>query len=1286
MNLLQFQSYKLLYILLLFSYQLIASDIVFTKEQKLYIQEHPVVVFGSDYSWAPYDFVNTKQEPDGIAIDYLRLIEKKSGLKFRIESDVWAKTLKKMKDGKLDGLTCVVKTPQREKYIYFTPSYLSMPLAIVTQKNSKGIFSLEDLKGKTVAVNKGSYLHEWLKNSHKDIKLYLTISNDEALKAVAFSKADAYIGNIVVANYIMKEQLLSNLKITNKLDGLDTKVSFGVAKNNKILASIMERSLENISQDERHAILKKWYEKNSETTREKYIFLTHKQQQWIQHHRHVKVGGEADWMPIDFANKNGKYTGVVNDYLDLISKKTGLIFDVKIDKWSRNLQNIQDGSIDMLGAVYYTKERSKFMNYTKPYFEMLDYFFIREDLKVKSLQDLNGKRVAIPKGYAHKQILQKEFPKIKIIDVESFSAAVDAVLEKRADILFDTYATITYLLKKEGISTIIPFKSYRGQNIMKLHMTTKKELPILRDILNKALDSISKSQKELIYNRWIGFDKLQKNSIVFNRAEKEYIAQHREILYSEVAWEPLCIIEDGTMKGFLGDYLKLMEQRSGLSFVYTPSKSWSEVLQKFRNKEIDIIPGILKNTYSSSLGAMSKSFCSFPFVFVTRREASFINSIEDIKDKTIAVAKNWSSYNYLKEHYPNIKIVSTDTIQEALALVNSSKAYATLMHMAVAMYYVGHYYPKELHIAGKTDYLFKHAFAVQKDDIVLLNILNKVLTSISEKKKREIYNRWIHTEVVQAKDYTLIYQLLILFIIIISGALYWNHKLSLEIHRRKEVEKALKKAKEDAESANRSKSEFLANMSHEIRTPMNAIMGFTELLNEQIKEARLKAYVKTIQSAGNTLLMLINDILDLSKIEAGKMVLQNRPTNLHDLFAEVGAIFAMNIKNKGLELHIVLDDEIPTSLLLDGVRLRQILFNLIGNAVKFTQQGSITLRLQTLAIDEHTSKIDILICVEDTGIGIPQDQLKKIFNAFEQKDGQESRTFGGTGLGLSISKRLCEMMGGEIMVESQEHKGSSFMIKLFDVSIASVEDETAYETQLSEREHIVFEKAKILVVDDIKDNRELIINDFYGTKVECHYAQNGLIAYEMVQKEKFDLVLMDIRMPVMDGYEAAKRIKKLQKELPVIALTASVMQGDMHDDISENFDGYLRKPVLKKELFKELSQFLEHKVLQEEKHAHAEQTNFTLTKQIADNEGLIIDILVSSISILNQKALKSNNFNDIKLFASALQKLARDYKIEQFEKYTTELQEAINAFDIIKIEQLLREYKLLQEAFFEIFH
>jgi len=1275
MNLLQSLSYKFFLLFLLFSINLFALEL--SDSEKLYIQQHPKIVLGADFSWAPYDFVNDKGEHDGIAADFIKLIEYYSGLKIEVDPDVWAKTLQKMRNGEFDGLTCAVKTPQREQYLLFSKPYISMPLAIITRTSEHSIHSLKDLHNKTVALNKGSYLHEWMQKNHPEIKLYLTSSNNEALKAVSFAKADAYIGNIAVATYIIKNNFLSNLAIVNNLQNLTTDVSVAVKKGDTTLFSIIQKALDAITPHQKQVIVQKWFDKSALKTND---ILTVKERQWMKQHPVVKVGGGPDWAPIDFV-ENGKYQGIANDYLELIAQKTGLHFDIVIDKWSNNLKKIQSGEIDMLDAVYFTPERQKFMNYTQPYFEMLDYFFIRDDLHCKTIKDLDGKVVAIPKGYAHRDIIRKDFPNITILDVDTFSDAIDAVLEKKADILFDTYASIVYVLKKEGINTIVPFKSYRGKHAMKLHMTTAKEKPILRDILDKGFDAITTQEREHIYAKWMGMysqAKTDNTTIGFTKEEQHYLQNHKIVHYSGIEQEPLLIKKHQAVQGLLPDYLHLIAKKTGLVFEYKDVGSWENLLESFVQKQVDIVFDIdAKNMDTKD----TKSIFTFPYVFVTKNEQSFINSIDDIQNKTIALHKHSSAYKYIKKFYPKVKLIQTKDFVDALELVKKGKAYAAIEDMAVAMYFVGHYYPYELHIAGKLDYESEHKMFIE--DPVLYSIMNKAIDVISDSEKQNINKKWIDISVKKAQDYTLLYQIATLLIFVIVGTLYWNHRLSMEIKRRKVIEAELKQAKDDAEYANRSKSEFLANMSHEIRTPMNAIIGFTELLNEQLKEPRLKSYVKTIQSAGNTLLMLINDILDLSKIEAGKMVLQNKPTNLYDLFHEVGAIFAMNIKNKGLELHIIIDEDIPKSLLLDGVRLRQILFNLIGNAVKFTHHGYINVRLQMLDIEENMSKVDILISVEDTGVGIPPDQLERIFNAFEQKEGQENRKFGGTGLGLSISKRLCEMMGGEIMVDSIEGKGSSFMIKLYGVSIASVEDETNYELETSkDDEEIVFDEVKVLVVDDIKDNRELILNDFYKTNIKAKTANNGVEAVNSVKKEHFDLVIMDIRMPVMDGYEAAKLIKEYDKSIPIVALTASVMQGTFENKTSEYFDGYLRKPVLKQELFVEMSRFLPHKKVQKEQH---KELHLTLSSQMKNNEAALLDTLSKNISSLNEQALKSHNFNDIKAFTKELEDVAQKYNIDIFQKYTQELNEAIAAFDITQIGVLLHKYKDIEKEIFQLF-
>ncbi len=385
----------------------------------------------------------------------------------------------------------------------------------------------------------------------------------------------------------------------------------------------------------------------------------------------------------------------------------------------------------------------------------------------------------------------------------------------------------------------------------------------------------------------------------------------------------------------------------------------------------------------------------------------------------------------------------------------------------------------------------------------------------------------------------------------------------------------LAKAKEKAELANKARTEFLSNMSHEIRTPLNAIIGFTNLLDEMIQDKKQKDILTIIASAGNSLLLIMNDILDLARIEAGRMDINCNRVNLHNVFRQIENIFAARAAEKKLNMTFSVSEKIREYILTDEIRLRQCLFNIVGNAVKFTAQGYVRVSADLVPSAQNSEKSDLRICVEDSGIGIPIESHKKIFEAFQQHDGGITRKFGGTGIGLTIAKRMVEMMNGEISLQSEPDKGSTFTIT-FHNPVDAEPGINAGESE--ENKTISLENRIILVADDIEFNRVLIKAYLNQYRMQVIEAENGEEALHLAGQHKPDAIFMDIGMPVMDGYEAVRQLKKDEelKHIPIIAVSGFASAEEIDRALSAGFKGFLAKPYIKKDLLMQLKTALSH--------------------------------------------------------------------------------------------------------------
>ena len=490
-----------------------------------------------------------------------------------------------------------------------------------------------------------------------------------------------------------------------------------------------------------------------------------------------------------------------------------------------------------------------------------------------------------------------------------------------------------------------------------------------------------------------------------------------------------------------------------------------------------------------------------------------------------------------------------------------------------------------------------------------------------------------------------------------------------------------KEARLLAEDANQAKSAFLASMSHEIRTPMNAILGFSEILSGSIHDGQQREFLDAIRTSGKSLLGLINDILDLSKVESGKLELQFAPCDTAGVSQEMTQIFGQKGEEKGIGFVVEIDEHFPAGVVIDELRLRQILINLLGNAIKFTEKGQVALRVTSAASGDDA--VDLVFDVVDTGIGVPADQIDTIFNAFEQTKGQSAAKFGGTGLGLAISKRLSQMMGGDIILTSDVGKGSTFSVQLGGIAVATEEALAEAKGAVEVPPNVAFEPSKVLIVDDVEYNRLLIRSYLAEYGFRLLEAADGKEGLERIHSERPDIVLTDLRMPEVDGIELTVAVKgdDALKDTPVVAVTASAMKEE-EEELKRICDAFLPKPVSKAELVRVMMQFLPHEVTEDETGVAVASNDVWSPDDLTVAERAELPALLSLLDAEKENWLELKEtltINDIELFASRIQEEAHRFGYTPFSAWGERLATQASMFDVSALPATLDEFSRLRD-------
>ncbi len=1170
---------------------LLSYDFNLTQEERDYVKNNTVKI-GVE-QWAPFLFSNNGSDIDGICGDFTKLIIKRTGLKTTIVIDEWVELLKGIENKTIDFLPDVFRTPKREKYGLFSDGFFKIKDAIHLKDTNTDIHSLKDLEGKILAMQKGNGNVDKIQNKFPKIKIIFTADLDDSINRVLNGEVDAFYAGQIAVETKVNNELIKGLKSISIKAFNAPAIHFFSSLDKPLLASILQKGLQSITYQERNNIFNKWLDKANKIKDKDLLNLTSEQKEYLKNKKVITVHNESDWPPYNY-NINNQPRGFSIDYMNLLSEKLGIkVKYISGHSWSEFIEMIKDEKLDVMLNIKNTKNRAEFINFTTDYVQSLKYIYTNNP-NIKTIADLNGKTVSVEKNFFTHKYLAQNYPNIKLNIQKNSLSTILSVLAGKADAIIADSRVITFLLQKYGLSFKYDQVIMYNEIITKLNIGTSLKQSILRDILQKAMDKVTSKEVLYLREKWFRGMKIS-DKIKLSQAEEQYL-ENKQVLKmcADPSWMPFEKIENGTLIGLSADYMKIISKKINTPIALMPTKTWVESLEKAKNRECDILTLVSMTKKRKKYMDFTKPYRAYPTVIATRSGTPFINNLENILDKKLGVTKGYSLYGRLKKQYPNINLVIVDSIKDGLEKVKDGKIFGYLDNSIVLNYEIQKYYIGILNITGNfKSKTIKLAIATRNDEPLLNQIIQKAIDSIDTATEERISNLWIINKYDNGDklNYTLLLEILIIVLIIIIAVIYrqWllrkqNQKLLKIVEKKtkdlKEINenlenkieirtKDLEIQKERAQKATQSKSDFLANMSHEIRTPINGIVGMTHLIQQTNLNNKQKHYVETIEISSSNLLNIINDILDFSKIEAGKLNIEKINFNIKELIDNISNIVNFRAKEKNINFSISCNNNVGIYLFGDPWRISQILMNLVNNAIKFTDIGFVKVSISS---QNDIFKFDII----DSGIGITEEQQKNLFQSFNQADASTTRKYGGTGLGLLISKQLVELMGGKIWVVSEEHKGTTFSFELkLEKSKQDIDD--TFSPKYTIEEIKTLQISKILLVEDNIINQEIVIGLLEESQIKICTAINGLEAIELYHKNDYDLILMDLQMPIMDGFKATKIIREIDKNIPIIALTANAMKEGVLQTKEIGMDGHLNKPIIIDKFYAILMKYLSKK-------------------------------------------------------------------------------------------------------------
>ena len=893
----------------------------------------------------------------------------------------------------------------------------------------------------------------------------------------------------------------------------------------------------------------------------------------------IRIGAFED--TFNYIDKNGVRRGYGYELMQALAGYTGWKFEyVKCD-WSNCFDKLENGEIDIMGDISYTDERAQKMLFPDEPMGEEKYILYADlsdmDIETSDFKSLDGKRVGVLLG-TEPEIMLTEWENKNGIHTEHVNVNNDDDVEKKlANHEIDCFVSLEESTwSEQGISSVTTIgKSGIYFAINKERSNIKTEL----DYAMRQLEQDSPFFKADLYKKYFTLDYIQ----VLTGKEKVWVEEHGGIQIGFLNNDPAIFSMDeetGKLTGMLAEYISYAKDCLGnqtLEFNIHAYDDYDEMIQALQNREIDMIFYVGRNPYFAEQNgyALTNTAWTYSLMAVTDEE-----KFDENKVYTVAVPKEKYA---LKQHiafsYPEWKLVDCDSLDNAADMVIQEKADCFLMGASQALIYDNRQNFKSFPLTNTME----ACFAVRGGEGSLLSILNKTLKAMPSDMLTSalaIYDstpdKVTFLDFIKDNMFAFIVTagFLSLVIIGIILVLLWKARKAeaaakLAANDTQKLNDKLEIALKKAEDASFAKTRFLNNMSHDIRTPMNAILGYAQLMEDEMKGKDLpetSEYLKKLQQSGNLLLSIINNVLDMARIESGRMEIDENYGMIEDIWQTLFEIFDDEAKKKNIALHYTINVE-HEHILTDVTKVKEIFVNILSNTMKYTPSGgSVMINIDELPCSGPGYMI-VRTRVSDTGIGMSQEYLTNIFEAFTRERNTTKSKIAGTGLGMSIVKKYVELLGGTIDVESELGKGSTFTVTLKH----KIADENYYVKNYAENPETyseILKDRKILLAEDNDLNAEIAEAILERAGLKTERVEDGIQCVNKIEKMPagtYDMILMDIQMPKMNGYKATQAIRRLPDKdkayIPIVAMTANAFEEDKRDAFAAGMNGHIAKPI-----------------------------------------------------------------------------------------------------------------------------